>query len=412
MSAPPAPLPAHLLRLHSFPITCLAFSGHNERIYSGDTSGTVVITSTRSLRPIASWPAHTDTLLGIQEWCSWILTHGRDNKLHVWKTVEDLPSSVTIGGSATVPNLVPELCYSMDVNALNYCRFSLFTLSVPFDTSDLPPGRHLAKQEKQLPQALIALPNLVESTMADIWVLPSCQRVHAAVGTPADKSFSLPGRGQDGIIMALHVYTIASITDPNAASSSAAGARGDELRLLCAHESGGVVLRRYSGPKSHSVEGTGWDVIWKVKLHTEAIMSMRVSPDNSSALTVSVDHIIGRYNLQTHTESDAGVIFRTKHPGNSAIAIRHDGKVCAIAGWDGKVRLYSVKSMKPLGTLSYHKEGCQAVEFACPVGKDCGDGTDDELDEEDKEEKARWLVAGGKDTRISIWGLMSFTKGG
>jgi ASTRA-associated protein 1 len=26
----------------------------------------------------------------------------------------------------------------------------------------------------------------------------------------------------------------------------------------------------------------------------------------------------------------------SKHPGNGAVAIRRDGRVCAIGGWDGK----------------------------------------------------------------------------
>lgn len=31
-----------------------------------------------------------------------------------------------------------------------------------------------------------------------------------------------------------------------------------------------------------------------------------------------------------------GAAFKTKHPGNGAIAIRGDGRVCAVGGWDGK----------------------------------------------------------------------------
>ena len=29
-------------------------------------------------------------------------------------------------------------------------------------------------------------------------------------------------------------------------------------------------------------------------------------------------------------------VYRIKHPGNSAVALRNDGRVCAVAGWDGK----------------------------------------------------------------------------
>ena len=36
-------------------------------------------------------------------------------------------------------------------------------------------------------------------------------------------------------------------------------------------------------------------------------------------------------NLET-----IGTVFRTKHPGNGAVAFHDDGRVCAIGGWDGR----------------------------------------------------------------------------
>ena len=66
--APIAPSPLHTIRSHNSAISVLFVSGDNERIYSGDVSGLVVITSTRSIRPLASWKAHTDGLLGVEEW--------------------------------------------------------------------------------------------------------------------------------------------------------------------------------------------------------------------------------------------------------------------------------------------------------------------------------------------------------
>ena len=99
-----------------------------------------------------------------------------------------------------------------------------------------------------------------------------------------------------------------------------------------------------------------------------------------------------------------GAVFRTKHPGNGAVAFHDDGRVCAIGGWDGRcvpsptntphdrlssflkkktccyqkkistqklnaddyrsVRLYSTKTFKALGTLIYHKDALQALSFA------------------------------------------------
>lgn len=188
-------------------------------------------------------------------------------------------------------------------------------------------------------------------------------------------------------------------------------------------------------------------------------MAMRVSRAHDFALTVSADHIIGRYDLtvrfsccfpqfdrsksfplmqaEKSSTEQHGVAYRTSHPGIGSVAIRDDGKVCAIGGWDGRqvvfyflfdsnlfalrIRLYSTKSLKPLGTLRYHKSACQCVEFAQSLGyttkvEDKGfeskdDACDDEeMRPEEKLERSRWLIAGAKDNRISIWHLMSFQK--
>lgn len=74
--------------------------------------------------------------------------------------------------------------------------------------------------------------------------------------------------------------------------------------------------------------------------------------------------------------------------------------------------------MKPLGTLKYHKSTCQAVEFARspadgaqPMTQpDSDTANDDDWTPEEKAERERWLVAGGKDYRVSIWSLITFSK--
>ncbi|KAF9453422.1 WD-40 repeat-containing protein [Macrolepiota fuliginosa MF-IS2] len=397
MSVPPPAAPTHLLRLHSHSINVLAFSEDNDRLYSGDASGFVAVTSTRSLRAIAKWQAHSDGLLGLEEWGDEVITHGRDNKLHVWKRIAELPGSVRLGDTAASVDLpAPHLSYSMDINALNYCRFSLMPV------------------ESEEKSALIAVPGLIDSSVADIWSLPSGSRIHAAIGQEIQKSiFSADqkGRNNAGIIMGLHLFK------SHVASS---GSQHDELRLLCAYENGSVTLRKYARTdNSTSVGGAGWEILWTSKLHVETVMAMRVSYQNDFAITVSADHLVCRYDISGAVVSPerACIAHRMKHPGNASIAIREDDKVCAIGGWDGSVRLFSTRTIKPLGTLKYHKSSCQAIEFArspanaeSPTTPNDDDESDDELTLEERTKRGRWLVAGGKDGRISIWSLISFSK--
>lgn len=64
-------------------------------------------------------------------------------------------------------------------------------------------------------------------------------------------------------------------------------------------------------------------------------MHMAVSADNTMAYTVSADHLVCRYAL----DSGASDRFRIKQAGNACIAVRHDGRVCAVGGWDGRYAL-------------------------------------------------------------------------
>jgi hypothetical protein len=75
MTKPPPPL--HILRLNKGQVSALSFSEDNERLYLGDQQGYVALVSTRTMRPIAFWRAHTDGLLGVEEWDQSIVTHIR-----------------------------------------------------------------------------------------------------------------------------------------------------------------------------------------------------------------------------------------------------------------------------------------------------------------------------------------------
>ncbi|CAE7159608.1 unnamed protein product [Rhizoctonia solani] len=402
MSKPPPP-PFKVLRTHSVQINAIFFSPDNEFLTIGDSSGRVSITSTRTFRPIADWAAHTDSILGIQEWDGQIITHGRDNKLHFWKLT---PAAPLLADAASTPNLsIPALTSSMDINALNYCRFSL------------------CPTQSDSPSALLALPNLIESELIDVWELPGKTRLHAGVGTikgaPPRKPFSDEGRDvyKAGIVMALHIFQTETHT-----------------RILAAYESGTVTLwTRSLSDKPRSIEGNGWNSIWSVKHHLEAVMGMAVSCDNIMAASVSADHLICRYHLSPELSTDAESLtpHETKHLGNGAVGFRTDGRVLGVAGWDGVVRLYSTglhrvdgagasavldrkRKVRSLGTLEHFKESCFAMAFANEVFE--GTVSIGSVEDEDKislealEARSRWLAVGGKTGRVAIWELDSLKK--
>lgn len=110
------------------------------------------------------------------------------------------------------------------------------------------------------------------------------------------------------------------------------------------------------------------------------------------------------------------------------MAIRKDGRVCAIGGWDGRcalrpyihltqpshllpsIRLYGTKNFKALGTLAYHKQGCYALAFSNQFAESDPNNDDEDLSTEEKAGRRLWLASGGKDSRVCIWPLSSFSK--
>jgi len=191
-------------------------------------------------------------------------------------------------------------------------------------------------------------------------------------------------------------------------------------------------------------------------------MAMRVSRANSFALTVSADHLVGYYDLTVWLTLLEGFIAFLLTSYACGFADGHSvGRTrCATSyktpwkwiisnprrrknlrgrwlGWKARqffhsssstslttllysrIRLYSTKSFKSLGTLKHHKLGIQCLEFARTIiehpefpghceGQE--DEDEDELSIEDKLERSRWLLVGSKDCRVSIWPLISFAK--
>lgn len=74
--------------------------------------------------------------------------------MHIWDRVLTAPG---VGDAASRPDLPrPALKYSLDVNALNFCSFSLLALPIG-------PIAQSSSQPNDL--ALVAIPNLVESSL-------------------------------------------------------------------------------------------------------------------------------------------------------------------------------------------------------------------------------------------------------
>ncbi|KAK5060192.1 hypothetical protein LTR84_010077 [Exophiala bonariae] len=396
------PAPTYVLRGHSSAVHALEFFGSNTYLASGDTDGWLVIWKLSSKRPVAVWKAHEGGLMQIKQWTGErLITHGRDHKIRVWQLRnEDFPVL-----STTLPNETPSdqqetqqqpwLLHSLSVNALNFCAFSL---------CDQNPARKSLSITTPTPQ-LLASPNGLDSGGIDIFQLPSERRVSQL---QSDPSFNT------GMVMAVK---LCHTNEPQS-----------KLLLISGYEDGHVMVHSHSGAfdsKDHT-----WVKLMVGKPHSQPVLSLDVLPSTSHFITSSADAIVAKFALalvetgRVESQSPEKSV-NTKHAGQQGLVVRSDGKIFATAGWDGRIRVYSSKTMKELAVLKWHKDGCYAVNFAEVVLDDQKNssaeaahfGSSDSTalatrmtaldhikqEREDKVRSTHWLAAGGKDAKITLW---------
>ncbi|TQS38791.1 hypothetical protein Golomagni_00694 [Golovinomyces magnicellulatus] len=410
MALPPAK-PSYILRGHGSPINATAFVRENSRLVTGDAEGWVVMWDLAIKRPTAVWRAHLASILGISDWGrDKLITHGKDNKLLVWRIDEEDETSM----STVLPldlskesRKLPWLLYSLDVNTTNFCSFAKTDMLA----------------EKSPTELLIAVPDTLMSEKVDIYHLPSSTKIHNIPASPIFKG---------GMVMSLSLFY--SLTT-------------NLLTVVTAFESGHTSV--------NYLISSDWKTIYIAKPHIQPILSLAVSPNKDYYLTSSADAIIAKHMIpylapelsdKKPLESMGNDIpittLNTKHAGQQDLKIRNDGKIFATAGWDGRVRVYGGETLRELAVLKWHKEGCYAVAFAkiflhseykdeskndktdSPISlmksKDThaveqaqaqNQVTNNEIalnisqEREWKSRNIHWIAVGSKDGKISLWDI-------
>ncbi|KAI1113420.1 WD repeat-containing protein [Nemania sp. NC0429] len=451
--------PKSILRGHLTQVHATTFLRQNQRLASGDADGFVILWDLTIMRPRAVWRAHNGAILGISGWGDdKIITEGRDNRLVVWKiTVADEEKlSVDLPLDESSPERPqPWILHILEINTMNFCSFA--QCSPRFDTDPAVSD-----------ELLVAVPNTLATEAIDIFHLPSQTRqstVH--LGSKSE---------QKGMVMAVSLLW-----------------RRESLFLLAGYENGLAVVawRRHDGawetlyknqahsqpilsldfaPSREYFFTSGADAIIakhpipdadptappvpifnketdksKTTDTNEGLEEERRQPTNANIsllaaglASASSPHteVPQRSPPGKVAEVEASPLKRmdTRHSGQQDLQIRSDGRIFATAGWDSKVRVYSVKTMAELAVLKWHDVGCYATAFAV-IDEDKGGAArakpttpDDSNDARGKEtaavttiaklgqlsvkdrrikmaKDAHWLVAGSKDGKISLWDI-------
>lgn len=335
-------------------------------------------------------------------------SHGRDGTLKVWQlreSEEDSFSNALPVEGETGHRKEPWLLHSLNVNTLNFCAFSMWD-------APIVPTSTQTTQDTTRP-LLVAVPGTREGHI-DIFSLPSERRLHSI--PPAEE-------GKTGMVMALRILYI-----------------NTSLYLIVGTESGLTSVQKLNSNSNK------WETTYISKPHTQPVLSLDVTSITPSLATAaasdvryftsSADALITINPVQKLDENKPLKTSQTKHAGQQSLSVRSDGKILATGGWDGRIRVYSAKSLKELAVLKWHKEGVYGVAFSeirsQLVEEMTNSKTNEEVGElsggvrevvsvlvgqsripkggsivrrkrEDKALETHWLAAGSKDGKVSLW---------
>lgn len=288
----------------------------------------------------------------------------------------------------------------MDVNALNFCAFAMCESEVlqHDETVSEQKSPEQSSVQNGFPPILIAVPNALDSGGIDIFHLPSERRV---AKISSDKTTAT------GMVMALRI-----IRHPET----------QQLMVISGYEDGHTIVHT----RTHDSPGAWlWGKILLSKPHSQPLLSIDVSSAADLYFTSSADAVIAKFAIPDSCvceslEERPLKVLNTKHAGQQGLVVRSDSKIFATAGWDARVRVYSVKTMKEIAVLKWHKQGIYAVALAQVTEADAVVSQQPDqnstmqkrnaldvikTERTTKAQRTHWLAAGGKDAKISLWDL-------
>jgi len=102
------------------------------------------------------------------------------------------------------------------------------------------------------------------------------------------------------------------------------------------------------------------------RLHKEPMLSFDLTGDGCHGVSGGAGKQLCSFTLDFQQLSMKSETVMLDQEGISDVRIRCDGQTVATAGWDKRVRLFSLRTWKPLAVLRFHSESVHAVDFACP----------------------------------------------
>ncbi|VVT48721.1 uncharacterized protein SAPINGB_P001918 [Magnusiomyces paraingens] len=444
-------LPDFTLRAHPAPVTAAAFaSGVTPPVLaSADESGGVFVWDVVARRPVSMFRAHSAAIVKVEFVTiasknehpqTYLLTHGRDHCVHVYNAGPALarivmarrigarslgangpPSAVTL--DREIAELDPlEKVYTVPVNALNYCGFSVAIIQQD-------------SESETTATVVLAVPGTTASENVDVYTLrvPGFELARPAAAIPGPEVVSkIPKFEQDenpitegprqngaGIVMSLCLVD-----------------KPSQIYLVAGYESGHTatfIINNVGGSSPDSQQQLPWKLLECKQLHTQPVLALALRPQSldqkhlpAQVYSTAADARIALTLVPPSQNLFPFNVVRLSAPGTASAVIRSDGKLLATAGWDGLVRVFELllrqddkeellvlqnnttkqKLLKPLASFPGGRQngGITAVAFG-PIETTMEPQSSLSLVQRLSKSNSHYLAVAGKDGRIGIYSL-------
>lgn len=152
-----------------------------------------------------------------------------------------------------------------------------------------------------------------------------------------------------------------------------------ETYVLAGFEAGDVILWDFSTGKTCS----------HIKLR-DCITSLTFDPVTGRGICGNASNILQVFTLNKNFTITLKCEISIKNEGCNVVKLRPDGKIFVSGGWDGRLRLFSWKSLRLLVVLAEHRDSVTDVQFSEKTVPLWGSNI---------------MAASGADGMISLWSL-------
>lgn len=323
----------------------------------------------------------------------------------------------------------PWLLHELSIPTLNFCAFS--SCEIRSDAS--------GATSTQNTSLLVAAAGSPDTTVV-LHHLPSSQSV-SKILAPISK------QGRIGMVMSVHLISPLDVSVP--LDGRTAGT--SDLRLAVGYENGQVAVFKSQATIETSVETTqpcniaAWKLVYTCAPHMQPVLSVTISTSVSAVYSSGADAVLAKsclpatmmaHSADTRLREEDTVVRKTGHSGQQSLQERSDGRIIATAGWDGRVRVYSAKTLRELavcggfrsnsaakhaivpapasGTAEKVSTACHAITFAelsafnkivehGSAGTIMSAADDRQRVRAQSAMETHWLASAGVDGRIALW---------